>query len=225
MANLQDRFTLDDQIQGERFEQEASCLSAMFDGEACEQDIDHLLEQDSELIGRQLEAFHLIQQALHKEPAVSVGLEGSLLERINAKLETDESVTVLMGSTSLQKTSNNVMSFELPSHILAQEKPSRPLWQTLFSSMAVAASVAFVVVIVGNEWLAPERTNSAMVAEVPSSPNRSLVSPLSELNKDVLLVNNLRLQQYLRQHAEQATMTVGQGMIPMARLVSYPIKE
>lgn len=225
MADLQDRLLPDDQRQSDSFEQEISSLSAMFDGEASEQDIDGLLEQDSDAISRQLESFHLIQQTLHKEPAVSVGLEGNLLKRIHAELDADQSVTVMESPALRQSAPTNVMPFELPDSKSARNKPSRPLWQTLFSSMAVAASVAFVVVLAGNEWLMPSTSSSTLVAEAPSSPVRSVVTPLSELDKDTLLVNNVRLQQYLRQHAEQATMTVGQGMIPMARVVSYPIKE
>ena len=46
--------------------------------------------------------------------------------------------------------------------------------------------------------------------------------PLTALSAEEALENNERLQNYLRQHAQQASMTVGQGMIPMAKVVGYP---
>ena len=189
-------------------------LSAMFDGEATEQDIERLLEADSAELSRQLESYHLIHQALHKESIVSVGLEDSLLRRVRAGIDVDAEFPE-------EQSGNNLLPFVLPN----EAKVSRPRWRVAFSSVAVAASVAFVVILGGNELLTPETAEPNLVAEVRTPPANMVVTPLAELDKDALQIDNVRLQHYLRQHAEQAAMTVGQGMIPMARVVSYPVKE
>ncbi|MBU1295656.1 MAG: sigma-E factor negative regulatory protein [Gammaproteobacteria bacterium] len=191
-----------------------SSLSAMFDGEATEQDLDLLIDGDSAELSRQLEAYHLIQQALHKDSFVAVGLEDSLMLRIRAGIDVDASFPE-------EQSANNLLPFVLPS----ENKVARPVWRVALSSVAVAASVAFVVIFGGNELLTPDATAPNLVAEVRSSSTNMAVTPLAELDKDALQIDNVRLQHYLRQHAEQAAMTVGQGMIPMARVVSYPVKE
>jgi sigma-E factor negative regulatory protein RseA len=194
-----------------------SSLSAMFDGEATEQDIDQLLESDSTELSRKLETYHLIQQALHKDSPVAVGLEDSLMLRIRAGMNVDASFPEMQDPRS----DNNLLPFVLPN----EKKSVRSAWRVAFSSVAVAASVAFMIILGGNELLTPDSTTSNLVAEVRSPAANMVVTPLDELDKDTLQIDNVRLQNYLRQHAEQAAMTVGQGMIPMARVVSYPVKE
>ena len=191
-----------------------SSMSAMFDGEATEQDLERLIDEDSAELSRQLEAYHLIQQVLHKDSSVAVGLEDSLMRRVRDGIDVDAAFPE-------EQSANNLLPFVLPS----ENKVPRPTWRVALSSVAVAASVAFVVILGGNEFLTPDVATSNLVAEVRSSSNNMVVTPLAELDKDALQIDNVRLQNYLRQHAEQAAMTVGQGMIPMARVVSYPVKE
>jgi sigma-E factor negative regulatory protein RseA len=193
-----------------------SSLSAMFDGEAMEQDIDQLLEGDSAELSRKLESYHLIQQMLHKDSSVAIGLENSLMLRIRDGIDADASFAEDQGSIS----DSNLLSFVMPT----ENQASKPVWRVALSSVAVAASVAFVVILGGNELLTPDAAPN-LVAEVRSPSTNMVVTPLAELGKEALQVDNIRLQNYLRQHAEQAAMTVGQGMIPMARVVSYPVKE
>jgi sigma-E factor negative regulatory protein RseA len=192
-------------------------LSAMFDGEATEQDIERLLQGDSAELSRQSESFHLIQQTLHKDSVVSAGLADSLLLRIRAELDADES-EVEKQDTLVE---NNLLPFVSPK----QRTASRPVWKVMLSSVAVAASVTFVVIFGGSELLTSDSTTPNLVAEARSPASNMVVTPLAELDKNALQADNVRLQHYLRQHAEQAAMTVGQGMIPMARVVSYPITE
>lgn len=191
-----------------------SSLSAMFDGEATEQDLDRLIDGDSAELSRQLESYHLIQQALHNDSSVAVGLEDSLMLRVRAGIDVDSSFPE-------EHSANNLLPFVLP----RDSKPSRSTWRVALSSVAVAASVAFVVILGGNELLTSEVNAPNLVAEVRSPSTNMVVTPLAELDKEALQIDNVRLQHYLRQHAEQAAMTVGQGMIPMARVVSYPVKE
>ncbi len=190
-----------------------SSLSAMFDGEATDKDVECLLDADRGELSRQLESFHLIQQTLHKDSKVAVGLEDSLVLGVRAQIEAEDSAA-----------DNKLLPFVLPAK-KADVKASRPAWKVMFSSVALAASVTFVVIFGGNTLLAPETGNVNLTADVQAPITANPVTSLAELNKGGLQVDNVRLQHYLRQHAEQASLTVGQGMIPMARVVSYPVKE
>lgn len=192
-------------------------LSAMFDGEASERDIERLLQADSAELSRQLESFHLIQQTLHKDSAVTLGLADSLLLRVRAEID-KEDLQVKQSNTSLEE---KVLPFVLPEKATS----SRPNWRVMLSGVAVAASVSFVVILGGNGLLTSDTAQTNVVAEVRTPSPNMIVTPLAQLDKDTLQADNIRLQHYLRQHAEQAAMTVGQGMIPMARVVSYPVKE
>ena len=203
-----------------------SSLSAMFDGEASKQDIEHLVKGDHAGLSRQLESFHLIQQTFHNDSDVAVGLQDSLVSRIRAEIDADDDST-----EKRQARDNTLLRFVLPKRTLSKRAPStknkasQPTWSVMLSSVAVAASVTFVVIFSGNALLTTDTISPNLMAEVRSPANNFIITPLAELGEDTSLVNNVRLQNYLRQHAEQAAMTVGQGMIPMARVVSYPIQE
>ncbi|MCW4631219.1 MULTISPECIES: sigma-E factor negative regulatory protein [Marinomonas] len=192
-------------------------LSAMFDGEASEHDIERLLQADSAELSRQLESFHLIQQTLHNESAVTLGLADNLLLRVREEIDKDD-LQAKQPNISLEK---KVLPFVLPEKVSS----SRFNWRVMLSGVAVAASVSFVVVLGGNGLLTSDTAHTNVVAEVRTPSPNMIVTPLAQLDKDTLQADNIRLQHYLRQHAEQAAMTVGQGMIPMARVVSYPVKE
>lgn len=195
-------------------------LSAMFDGEATTQDIDALLAQDADVLAQQAEAIHAIQQVLHKEAQPELGLQVSLLNRIQQGIA-DETQAVDL-ATEQNKTLVTSIFTESDT---APTDAAKPHWKMWFSGMAVAASVAFLVVFSGNQLLQGDiKPSGALTAEVNPVPSRDVKS-LAEVNQQALPVDNAKLQQYLRQHAEQATMTIGQGMIPMARVVNYPVQE
>lgn len=216
-----------------------SSLSAMFDGEATEQDIESLLNESHIEISRQLESFHLIQQTLHKESKVSIGLQDSLVSRIRAEIDAEDRIQDDMMSenshryASLGKVSGAItqdLAVANDSLLDNEESTHKAVpftWKTMFSNVAIAASVTFVVIFGGNLLLAPEVNTTAVVAEVQEQPiaTNTAIASLDELNNEALPADNIRLQHYLRQHAEQAAMAVGQGMIPMARVVSYPVEK
>ncbi|MDE8601920.1 sigma-E factor negative regulatory protein [Marinomonas sp. RSW2] len=212
MANFNDRFPENDSPP-----EMLSSLSAMFDGEASEQDIERLVKGDHAALSRQLESFHLIQQTLHKDSDVAVGLQDSLVSRIRVEIDNDD--------TDTEKQKVRLGNAPIPFVVPIKNNASRPVWQVMLSGVAIAASVTFVIIFGGNALLTTDINSPNLMAEVRSPANNLVITPLSELNKESLLVDNVRLQNYLRQHAEQAAMTVGQGMIPMARVVSYPIQE
>ena len=216
-----------------------SSLSAMFDGEATEQDIESLLNESCTEISSQLESFHLIQQTLHKESKVSVGLQDSLVSRIRVTIDAEDvSYEKTDYNSADNNTESNLIAFpetlgvasSKPSVIESEEansKVSKPIWQTMFSNVAIAASVTFVVILGGNAFLTSDTENANVIVEstTPEQVQDTAIASLADLNKEALPADSIRLQHYLRQHAEQAAMTVGQGMIPMARVVSYPIEE
>jgi len=210
-------------------------LSAMFDDEASEQDLQRLLEAD-ESLDKPMQAFHLIQQSLHQELAISAGVSVNLVSRVRTQIEQEDQqatldynvqtstvTSIVQGSLVSQQTlvkgaSSDAIEDESTSKI-------KSVW-SLWPSLATAASVAVVVVFTGNYFMAPNNIPTQVaVVETPQTNVTLPVTTLSELNKQPLDADNQRLQSYLRQHAEQATISAGQGIIPMARLVSYPTEE
>ncbi|MEL0638182.1 RseA family anti-sigma factor [Marinomonas sp. TI.3.20] len=188
-------------------------LSAMFDDEANEQDLHDLLKQDSAELNKQMEAFHLIQQSLRKDSGSEAEIDHGFNFAERVSLQLDEEMH--------QSPANNLVAL-MP---MLEEKiipKKRPLW----AGFAIAASVAFVVVLGGDLILDTGSTSTTALA-AKTTPNNlhTHVASLSDLKKQPMDANNLRLKNYLRQHAEQATMTAGQGMIPMARIASYPTKK
>ena len=195
-------------------------LSAMFDDEANQQDLHDLMAQDSADLNDKMAAFHLIQHTLRKESDVDLNINSgfNLAARVSAQIEQEES----------EKPASNIVPLapflsSLTPDMVADVAPQK---RYFWSGFAVAASVAFAIVVGGNLLLNPAPTSAPTVA-VQNTPNTLTVPVTShaELKKQPMDVDNLRLQNYLRQHAEQATMAVGRGMIPMARIASYPIKE
>ncbi|MEL0614468.1 sigma-E factor negative regulatory protein [Marinomonas arenicola] len=195
-------------------------LSAMFDDEANQQDLHDLMAQSSTDLNEKMTAFHLIQHTLRKESDVDVNIDASfnLAARVSAQIEREER----------QKPSTKVVSLAplLPSLTPDVVSEIMPQKRYFWSGFAVAASVAFVIIVGGNLILNPASKTAPAVAVQDTTHSLAIpVTSLAELKKQPMDVDSLRLQNYLRQHAEQATMTVGRGMIPMARIASYPIKE
>lgn len=188
-------------------------LSAMFDGEANEQDLHDLLEQDSAELNKRMEAFHLIQNTLRKDTEVDVQTSFSLADRVRQQLAYER-----------EKAPSQQVVALFPSE---EKEPKKKRDRSLWTGFALAASVAFLVVLGGNVILNPaHNTVPVSVAKIDNNDVSKLpVMSLAELKKQPLDVDSLRLQNYLRQHAEQATMTVGQGMIPMARIASFPVEK
>lgn len=217
-----------------------SSLSAMFDGEATNKDVESLLTADNGELSRQLESFHLIQQTLHKEPKVAVGLEDRLVLSIRTQIDAEDLVAEGLSAESVlnvSELSNNgnsaVNHFAIDDTFIpfvsptekVEAKASKSVWRVMFSSVAVAASVTLVVIFGGNALLTSDIGESNLTADTQLLETNSTVTSLAELNKNGLHVDSIKLQNYLRQHVEQSSVTVGQGMIPMARVVSYRVKE
>lgn len=196
-------------------------LSAFLDNEATSADLDALLASDVTRLADKIDGYHRIHHAMQPDQALIIDASSSFLAQMHAKLDADKHDTNVVAFP----TQNATLSMpektdpaQWPTLTSASTAPKRPLW----SGLAVAASVALVVVLGGNVLMQGDTATSTPVfAATPATP---LVPPAASrsLSAEEALQNNERLQNYLRQHAQQASMTVGQGMIPMARVVGYP---
>lgn len=194
-------------------------LSALIDGEATNDDIEHLLQCDSAELDRRLMGYHLIRHSIHKEP-LEFTLGDSLLHRVRSGVEAELDQT----DYSHIEPDNNVIHVtpKLEKRGADTNKTGAFRWPTFLSGMAVAASISFIVVLGNQMAFFAKDTQANLLANVNVSPKSMVITPLTQSTYHPVQFDEVRLQHYLRQHAEQATMTVGQGMIPMARIVSYP---
>lgn len=194
-------------------------LSAMFDDEATEDDLQCLLKEES--LEEEMRAFHLIQQSLHKESSMDMDLSVSLVQRVRAQIDLEDSLNEANDNRADDKANDDRTNDNSVNKVIPLSRRIRSLWP----SLAMAASVAFVVILGGDFLLSPDVAHTNQVAQQPNIETVQPATSLAELNKHPLDADSIRLQNYLRQHAEQATMSAGQGMIPMARLASYPKEE
>ena len=202
----------------------AESLSSLFDDNCEAAEIDEILEQDAKEWQEKMHAYALTSSILSSDNQVD-HLATDLVARVREGIEKLEDEDAKQGE--------NVVSFDQfqapqTSPVTEDKAPKESkvhfIKQTV-SGLAMAASVAFVV-IGGGSYLLEGETNSQTpaLAQAPSLALPIDVKPLQQVSAEVEL-DNKRLQSYLRQHAEQSTMAAGQGMLPMARVVSYPVEQ
>ncbi|MCV2403922.1 sigma-E factor negative regulatory protein [Marinomonas sp. C2222] len=200
----------------------SSSLSAMFDGEATDKDIELLLSADSLKLHEQLENYQLVRSALQGETPSTLVSDASFFNRVTQAIDAEQAAK----QENIETDNVNVVPI---SAVKQSGNNSKDMsLKTIFSSLAIAASVSFVVIFGGNTLFSPVEEGIGITNVVGADSVDSLEEPISlaELElQDAMPADNIRLQHYLRQHAEQSTMNVGQGMMPMARVVSYPIEE
>ncbi|MCO4784832.1 MAG: sigma-E factor negative regulatory protein [Marinomonas atlantica] len=196
-------------------------LSAFLDGEATHADIDALLASDRQTLASQVDRYHRIHQAIQPEQTLLIDDAGSFLDQIHRKLDEgkqDTNVVAFPTQSQALTKPEKLEQVTLPNMASRSSLSKR----SVFSGLAVAASVAFAVVLGGNVLLQGDSTAQTPVFAATPPVQQMPTEPFSALSAEEALQNNERLQNYLRQHAQQASMTVGQGMIPMARVVGYP---
>lgn len=196
-------------------------LSAFIDNEATHADIEALLATDIRVLADKMDHYQQIHQAIQPDYEGLIEDSGSFLEQMHRKLDEGKQDTNVVEfptqNTQLTKP-QKLEHVQLPTMHDDVGRSKR----SFFSGVAVAASVAFAVVLGGNLFFEADRSSSTASFATVSLPQQSSVEPLNALNAEEALQNNKRLQNYLRQHAQQASMTVGQGMIPMAKVVGFP---
>lgn len=191
----------------------AESASNVLDGTATSDDIDRLLASENEDWQEDMRAYALTSALLSDKEAgdfASYNLLGNIRDAIDAE------------DTASSSDHSNVVAFTSATGVDHKVSAHKSVWSRGFGSLAVAASVAFVVISGGSYLLDGGESISNPVHQVAVNPLPIDVKPLQHVN---VVLENKRLQAYLRQHAEQSTMVTGQGMLPMARVVSYPIGQ
>jgi sigma-E factor negative regulatory protein RseA len=202
----------------------AESLSSLFDDHCEAAEIDEILEQDAKEWQEKMHAYALTSSILSSDNQVD-HLATDLVARVREGIEKLEDEDAKQGE--------NVVSFDQfqapqTAPVTDDKAPKESkvhFIKQAVSGLAMAASVAFVV-IGGGSYLLEGETNpqSPALAQAPSLALPIDVKPLQQVSAEIEL-DNKRLQSYLRQHAEQSTMAAGQGMLPMARVVSYPVEQ
>lgn len=197
-------------------------LSAFFDNEATHADIDLLLNSDMKTLADKADVYHRIHQSVQSDNDHMMFRTSDFLAGFHEKLDqvqVESNVVAFPGKKAAPMRVEKLDQVHLPDIGHVEEKLTK---RSLFSGLAVAASVAMVVVLGGNALLqGNDPVTPNFVASQPALQVEP-AAPISALSAEEALENNTRLQQYLRQHAQQASMSVGQGMIPMAKVVGYP---
>lgn len=196
-------------------------LSAFLDNEASEKDIEILLATDRHTLARKADRYRQIHQAVQPDSEQWIFDSSEFLSQLHGKLDAGmEDTNVLAFPKRHSLVPNHASEPETHSAPAIAGAPVSRSKRGWMSGLAVAASVAFVVVLGGNVLLSnnPATETPNFAANAPEQD----LSVLAATDSDVRIEDNERLQNYLRQHAQQASMTVGQGMIPMAKVVSYP---
>jgi sigma-E factor negative regulatory protein RseA len=216
-----------------RDEKLAQCLSDFIDDTLPSEDLDYLLEQDSKDWESRLNAYALSKAVMgNTAPSTdlaSFDILSGVREGIKDILPDDEGHE--SAGLGLSQQNDNIVNLKDQKNSVESQfdnriKPSKKSHVITVKMFAMAASVAFIAVLAGQLFIGQETPgyiNSSAVASLDQS-NAILESP-QDIKTLSLDVNNERLQSYLRQHTEQATMAIGQGMIPMARVVSFSVED
>ena len=205
-------------------------LSALVDGEADELEIRRVLnqmEQDDELHQR-WNRYQLMGAVMRGEPATMVDLSKGIMQALDGE-PMDE---VPGGSVAAMGQADSVPA-------AAAGGRFRSGW---VASGAVAASVAFAVLLGARFLEAPDSTSAPAVAAVdtPAATAVPVVAPVAEPSARAALESAVasvesepvvdearlreaqqRLHDYVMQHSQQAAMGNGNGLLPFARATSY----
>ena len=196
-------------------------VSSLLDDHCEAEDLDFLLEQEAQAWQKTMQSYAYVSKVMQSKEAVTDVSEVDLVARVRLAIAAEPAKEGSMAHT-------NVVDFvsakaeEVP---LKNDSAERFSWRSAMGGLAVAASVAFVVVLGGNTLLDTNDIDAGTPQLVVLEADLDAGVELKQLEIASLDVHNERLQSYLRQHAEQATMAAGQGMIPMARVVSYSIEN
>jgi sigma-E factor negative regulatory protein RseA len=211
MSSYKDRTNLQD-------ETTANAISLLIDDQLEAAALDKLLEANPEAVDTTLKYYVALQQVMQRHASSIDVTQLDIRDRIKAQIQNEplsgsarSTVVTIANSASDNKPDNSI-------GLITRSYSATRLF-------AIAASVAFVMVL-GTQlfWDGQEEIQTNFQTSTEMGASDVLANP-QDIQSLPLNVQNERLKSYLRQHAEQATMASGQGMMPMARLVSYPIEE
>ncbi|MFT2111774.1 hypothetical protein [Marinomonas sp. 2405UD68-3] len=226
----------------------AQCVSDFIDDRISSDDLNFLLSQEDEEWKATLNAYAATQKALSSsEPMVDFS-QFDLLSRVREGIDgiepdqlPDQSnaepanvVDLLARKAELNDTDSANLGSSLSSASLSHDslvnKEQRKNNIISVKTFAMVASVAFVVVLGGQLFLSQDSGfasgEGGSVETVASlDQTHSILDNPQDIKTLSLDVHNDRLQSYLRQHAEQSAMATNQGMISMARIVSFSVEN
>lgn len=209
-----------------RNEKLAQCLSDFIDDTVSSEDLDYLLEQDSKDWESRLKTYALTKSVMENTAPTSDVASFDILSGVREGIKgiVPDDIDNQQGELAPVKRNENVVNLQGRDELndISLKKSN----VITFKAFAMVASVAFLAVLAGQLFISQETndyTESLTVANLDQN-NAILASP-QDIKTLSLDVHNERLQSYLRQHTEQATMAIGQGMIPMARVVSFSVED
>ena len=192
-------------------------LSSLYDGAGTNSDIDEVLSHDTQKWQDKMQTYALTSAILKANNATDFS-GYNLVGSVRQAIEQDESLLD-------KNNAGNVIQLESVKQNHLSDESSSNVWKKSFGSLALAASVAFVV-ISGGSYLLDGGQPSVQTLQASINTLPIDIRPLQQVQVEVGAgIDHKRLQTYLRQHVEQSTMAAGQGMLPMARVVSYPIGQ
>lgn len=185
-------------------------LSALVDGETDELEVRRILndiEHDSELRDT-WERYQMMGSIMRNEPLAGVDLSKGIMQALD-----DEPMD------------------EVPARQVPQTASAQPKRINWLASTAIAASVT-VAVLLGvrlnhdlqqPQPLAATGQNAAETQQVAGQAADAVnrVATTAEVGEQELQQAQQKLQEYVLQHAENAALNTGRGMMPFARVASF----
>ena len=203
-------------------------LSALLDGEASEFETRRLLQSLDAEDEKKWRSYSLIQQSM----------QASGDEPLNLSIDVSAAVSAEIDKLEPLSHSPSQVTSASPTHTAATASADSPRLRLIkpLIGFAAAASFAFVSVIgfeqyqstTGDAGFVAQGDVSASQLNIQGGTGLSAVSgqvsiPVDQLQQDIDDIEQQKLRQqqrlnyYMQQHAEQATLNNGQHMLPMVR--------
>jgi sigma-E factor negative regulatory protein RseA len=187
-------------------EQLRESLSAAMDGEAGEFELKRVLNElsaNEELRGT-WERYHLVRSLLRRE--LGRGAPADLTERLWARIEADDSY--------VEATDTPV------------EGQAGRRWLGPATGVAVAAAVAFTVILGFNLTPSESKDADAVVAEAavtlePQTQRVSIESPEPPLHAYPTRLDMQRARSYMLHHAQHAALNEQGSVLPFAKVAAF----
>ena len=173
----------------------AEQLSVLVDGEFEEWELEFAARRlaGDPVLKTRWEAYHLISDALRNN--LPDAIDPCFAERVNARLAAEKPLSTFI-------------------------KPAVPSWYKPVVGLAVAASVGVLAVALWSlrpDGSLPAGGSNLVANTAPSSPLVSLPPPPDDAAPE----SRHRLNSYLTNHNEYASMNSVNGMLPYVRIVGY----
>lgn len=203
-----------------QYDQLGESLSRLLDDVADKSDIARVLECEDLEWQERMRAYALTHSIMHSDDVADFA-DVNLVANIRAAIDQPDNSYL----------DDKVVQLEPHLHKTAETETKQKsratvthlnVWKRSLGGAAIAASVAFVVISGGSYLMNDGEPAAVAPLQASINPVPVNVKPIQQVSVEL---DNKRLQNYLRQHAEQSTMAAGQSMLPMARVVGYPAEQ